>query len=1042
VVRFAVIALVIIQFQCIVSSKVIDLKNEIYQIKYCNDFTFADNPDNKAIAKNTESWQNNVSVVKWADSTNMGSPQQTGWMRFYFNIDNALLSENLSLIIPAHYGSIEIYFNEKKILENQNTTSSGIAAENIYTKTAIIDIPLNLINSGLNVLAIKLKSRIQTNGGGFKDYLYIGPRSLIIKKNYFSIFQSATISAIFLFLFFLFILFYIYKKEKKDYFYFALLAFLLFAGYSGTDGLASYIFEKKYTDIFLTHARNIFIVPLLIYFLLTFYSLPVKRSVSVFCYLFYFYFPWLTIEYLATSSFVYYSQYIYFLVLFSAVSGLLYSIFISINTVRQKLPLSKIILSGIFFLSLGFFTSIINSTNIIPYFFSLSAEAYFAMILLFFAALAAQLIGEIKELKVADTDLKIIDKMKNSFISGISHDLNSSINGILGLSEILLSEEHDLNKKQASLIKLIENNAVQLSEVVRELIDTTQSNKNKIVLNKSFVSVNKTVQNAMHKSALLRSGKKINIINKIDHSLPYIFADHLKWEQILDYILNNAIKYTYAGTITIDAQSVKNDVIIYISDSEDNLKMKNESDQYKPFYHAQLIPDRIFGGTGLGLSIVWYLVQLHGGCVQVQSNTNGGITFEITMPAYKINGEFLLDNSFEKIVNKNQFQIPHEIQNKKEGQKHIVLIDEDLLGARINFDRLIESGYYVTSLHSMDDINSFFDNIKSNMPDLFIIDSGIDDNKGDLLCTRIKKEYAEYDFPVIFLTGKSDNQELVKILNSGADETLAKPVISYELIHHVKNTLMIKDAAKNNIIDTKKNNSRLESFVKKLFTPKIIKSDKCFIEITNSQESKYPGFYYDFFRDANGNIGFLVTDLPDEGVYSQILGALLKMTFSQQEVLANSPAHLVTQLNFSISEFLDIYTIPVSYMYFDTVKQKLLYTASGMPSMIIYKKKENRCIVYESFPNALGWNKNFIYSTKEISIGSGDKIIIFTAGIYKNRHISGEYFTEENILDIIKKHHNATPRRLLNSLIKEIQKQTLLTEELQNHFTLAAISIL
>jgi len=1042
VVRIAVIALVIIQFQCNEGSKIIELKNEIYQIKYCKDFSFADNPDNKAISINTESWKNNVSVVKWVNQTNMGNPHQTGWMRFYFNIDTSLIKENLSLIIPAHYGSAEMYFNEQQISEKQELDISEVSAENIYSKSGIADIPFNLIKSGLNVLAIKMKSNSQIDGGGFRDYLYIGPVSLIIKKHYFSIFQSVAILSILLFMFFIFILFYIYRKDKRSYFYFALLALSFFAWHSGGDGLAFYIYEKKYIDIFMANTAIIFTVPLLIYFLLNFYSLPVPQIVSVFGYLFYLDFAWLTIEYLSTSSFVYYRQYIYFLVLFSSVSGLLYAIFISINSVRQKLPLSLIILSGTLFLSLGFTLSIMNKTNIFPYFFSFLPEVYFTAILLFFTALASQFSGEMQDLKFAHTDLKVYNKMQNSFLSGISNDLISSINGILGLSENLLSEIHDLNKKQSSLVKLIENNAIQLSEVVRELMDSTESNQNRIILNKSFISVNKTIQNAMHKSALLRSGKKINIINKIDRSLPCIFADHLKWEQILDYTLNNAIKYTYAGNIIINAQIVENNVIIYISDNEDNLKLKNENNQYKPFYHAQMIPDRIFGGSGLGLSIVWYLVQLHNGSIHIQSNANGGITFEIAMPAYKRNGEFLFDNKSEKIFNKDQFQISHEVQNKKEGQKHIVLIDEDLLTASINFDRLVDSGYYVTTLHSIDDVNEFFINIKTNIPDLFLIDSGINDNKGNLLCAQIKKEYAEYDFPVIFLTSKSDNQELVKILNSGADETLAKPVIYHELIHRVKNTLMIKDVIKNNIIDTKKNNPRLESFVKKLFTPKIIKSDTCFIEITNTGTGNYPGFYYDFFNNTNGNIGFLVSDLPDGGAYSHILGALLKMTFSQQEVLANSPAHLVTQLNFSISEFLDIDTIPVSYIYLDAVKQKLLYTASGMPSMIIYKKKENRCIVYESFSNALGWNKNFIYSAKETSIGAGDKVIIFTSGIYKNRHICGEYFTEENILDIIKKHHNLPPRRFLNFLIKEIQKQTLYNGEQQKHFTLAAITIL
>lgn len=229
--------------------------------------------------------------------------------------------------------------------------------------------------------------------------------------------------------------------------------------------------------------------------------------------------------------------------------------------------------------------------------------------------------------------LKELEKIRQDFVANVSHELRTPLTTIKGYAETLL--EGALNEKVApQFVQVIKRHSDRLTKIVEDLLMLSKIETRDFHLNLkslSFKDVLDDVLELIHESA---EKKGITILKKDFPDSLVVKADRNYLEQILNNLLDNAIKYNREGGEILISATVKqlNEVEISIQDSGIGIPREDLPRVFERFYRVDKGRSKEVGGTGLGLSIVKHLVLAHGGRVWAESQLGEGSTFYFTLP--------------------------------------------------------------------------------------------------------------------------------------------------------------------------------------------------------------------------------------------------------------------------------------------------------------------------------------------------------------------------------------------------------------------------
>lgn len=228
------------------------------------------------------------------------------------------------------------------------------------------------------------------------------------------------------------------------------------------------------------------------------------------------------------------------------------------------------------------------------------------------------------------TSLKRLDRIKSEFVGTVSHDLRSPLTSILGYVE-LLERVGPLNEIQREFIERVQASVHNITSLVDDLLNLgrieagTDARKEIIHMNQI---INVSISNIMSRA----SGKGIRLSAQIPEKFPPLFGNPVQIRQLMDNLLDNAIKYTPAnGSVLIKGFVEQNQIILQISDSGMGIPAIDLPYIFDKFYRASNIPGEV-NGTGLGLSIVKSVVEAHQGRIWVNSTPDVGTVFTIVLP--------------------------------------------------------------------------------------------------------------------------------------------------------------------------------------------------------------------------------------------------------------------------------------------------------------------------------------------------------------------------------------------------------------------------
>jgi two-component system, OmpR family, sensor histidine kinase VicK len=224
--------------------------------------------------------------------------------------------------------------------------------------------------------------------------------------------------------------------------------------------------------------------------------------------------------------------------------------------------------------------------------------------------------------------LKVHDRMQKEFINVAAHELRTPIQPILGLSEILQSKIKD--NEQRRLIDVISRNAKRLQRLTEDILDITKIESQTLKLNKEKINLNEKILNVINdvKGQIHNPDKLQIVFSELKEPL-YIEADKIRLYQTIANLLNNAIKFTKEGTISINADMKEDnsEVIITIRDTGAGIDPEILPRLFTKFATKSAT------GTGLGLFISKSIVEAHGGRMWTENSPDGkGAIFSFSLP--------------------------------------------------------------------------------------------------------------------------------------------------------------------------------------------------------------------------------------------------------------------------------------------------------------------------------------------------------------------------------------------------------------------------
>jgi len=228
------------------------------------------------------------------------------------------------------------------------------------------------------------------------------------------------------------------------------------------------------------------------------------------------------------------------------------------------------------------------------------------------------------------TYLKEVDRIRTEFVHTVSHDLRSPLTSVIGYAE-LVERAGPLNENQHEFIKRIQDSIQHITSLINDLLDLGSIEAG-MDTRREFVQLEGVLRYTIEMLQGQIRSKNLNVHMQITPALPPLRANPVRLRQVLDNVIGNAIKYSYAnGEIDISIHFEENQIILKVTDQGPGIPPSDQPHIFDKFYRGTNITSEV-EGSGLGLAIVKNIVESNQGRIWVESTVGKGSSFFIVLP--------------------------------------------------------------------------------------------------------------------------------------------------------------------------------------------------------------------------------------------------------------------------------------------------------------------------------------------------------------------------------------------------------------------------
>lgn len=227
------------------------------------------------------------------------------------------------------------------------------------------------------------------------------------------------------------------------------------------------------------------------------------------------------------------------------------------------------------------------------------------------------------------TERKQLAEQRDSFMNMVSHELRTPLGAIKeSVSLVLEGKAGPIDGKQKEMIDITKRNVDRLSRLIDQVLDLQKIDAGRMEFRLYENDMNETIKEVYDAMLPFAKKKGLSLILKVDDKLPRIKFDRERIIQVLTDLVNNAIKFTEKGSITITSEHGNNFVKISVNDTGPGITAEDMPKLFQRFSQLKRKP----GGTGLGLAVSKEIIEMHRGKIEVASEVGRGAVFSFFLP--------------------------------------------------------------------------------------------------------------------------------------------------------------------------------------------------------------------------------------------------------------------------------------------------------------------------------------------------------------------------------------------------------------------------
>jgi PAS domain S-box-containing protein len=367
------------------------------------------------------------------------------------------------------------------------------------------------------------------------------------------------------------------------------------------------------------------------------------------------------------------------------------------------------------------------------------------------------------------------NRAKSVFLANMSHELRTPLNAVLGFTQILRNNP-ELSESQKDNLDIILRSGEHLLGLINDVLDISRIETGQITVAETAFDLFGTLQSVRDMMRTRAKAKGLQFIMELDQALPrYIKGDEKRFKQVILNLAGNAVKFTDTGGVAMRVRESDGFLHVEVEDTGPGIAAEFVPKLFERFEQGGARKE----GAGLGLYISRKLVEMMGGAITVKTEVGRGSLFAFSIRCIPA------DNAQAAPEKPRRF-----VTGLAPGQPHVrILVVEDTYESRVLIKTMLElAGIEVLeAANGKEGLRMF----AAHAPDLVLMDMRMPVMDGYEAIERIKASAQGKKTPIIAVTASAFEEDRQKVLASGADEFIRKPILANELFAKIQERLHI-----------------------------------------------------------------------------------------------------------------------------------------------------------------------------------------------------------------------------------------------------------
>ena len=369
------------------------------------------------------------------------------------------------------------------------------------------------------------------------------------------------------------------------------------------------------------------------------------------------------------------------------------------------------------------------------------------------------------------------NQAKGDFLANMSHEIRTPMNAIIGMNEMVMREE--ISPRAAQYSQDIYNAGQTLLAIINDILDFSKIESGKMEIVPVTYELGSLINDVINMVAKKVSDKGLKLVTDVSPDIPHqLCGDEIRIRQIILNLVNNAVKYTEKGTVTIkvehqERQDKRIDLLVFVTDTGIGIRKEDLDKLFNSFQRVDMSANRKIEGTGLGLAITKQLAEQMEGYIRVDSTYGQGSTFSISLPqeiedASPI-GDFT-NKSAGQLAGRKEEEIVFTAPNAR-----ILIVDDNKVNLVVA--RGLIKGTKIQADTALSGAEAL-EKIKTNKYHIILLDHmmPVMDGMETLKKMKAQEENASRDAIVIALTANAISGSRERYIEAGFEDYLSKPI--------------------------------------------------------------------------------------------------------------------------------------------------------------------------------------------------------------------------------------------------------------------------